>query len=310
MDPVLKKVKIYQQDLSDPHSLSRNHIKSLLPDPLFPDRYLWVNTSGGGINRLDLNSEQFIHYDENDGLPNGVIYGALPDKQGHLWLSTNRGLARITLDEKRELTRLQNFDTNDGLPGDEFNTNAFYKNKDGLLFFGGVDGLVFFHPDSLLEKATEPPLAITKMQVNYKTISHKDANTPLRKSITYTDEIVLDYHQNALALEFSALDFSSPSRHRYSYKLEHFDEDWKDAGSNRRAVYTNLDPGNYVFRLRAANSKGEWGEKEKQLVLSIHYPWWRKWWAYVLYGLAAFGLYWFFRRLELSRRKTTAGSGH
>jgi ligand-binding sensor domain-containing protein len=135
IEPASGKIKVYRSDPRNPHSLNQNFVKSVLVDPILPERYLWIGTEGGGLNRLDMANESFVHYLEEDGLPNRTVYGVLADDDGNLWLSTNRGISKAILDrQSRELVRFRNYHARDGLQGDEFNTNAWLKNEKGEFF--------------------------------------------------------------------------------------------------------------------------------------------------------------------------------
>ena len=296
-----KSLKVYRHSPDQPNGLYRNYVKAVYPDPVLPERYLWIGTSGGGLNRMDLRNETFIHYLEKNGLPNNVVYGILSDKNGNLWLSSNLGISQVTLNEEREAIHFKNYDALDGLPGNEFNTGAYYQNENGEMYFGGVDGFVWFHPDSLGRNSNPPPVVITDFQLNYSSVSHQQGSI-LSKSISFTTEIQLTYDQNSIAFEFSALDFSSPSKNQYSYYLENFDSDWNEAGSNRQAVYTNLDPGHYMFKVRASNSDGIWNKEGTSISINIRPPWWQTWWAYLVFSVIALLLFLGLRQYEMERQ--------
>lgn len=303
IDRVRDTAIIFNHSLDNPKSLNRNFVQVICLDPEMPEQYLWIGTSGGGVNRMDLKDDSFINYMEKDGLPNSVIYGILPDNSGNLWLSTNLGLSRMVLNNKREAAYFRNYDLHDGLPGNEFNVGAFHKNEKGELFFGGVDGFVWFHPDSLVDYVPEFPVIITDLQINYQSISHRDDQSPLSESIINTKALSLNHRQNALAFQFAGLNFAATTRNRYAYQLENFDEDWQSVGTNRRAVYTNLDPGCYTFRVKASDGNGGWSPIEAYITIVIAPPWWRTWWAISLLVLVAATLFFGIRRFELERRR-------
>ena len=135
----------YKNDPAKPNSLNNDIINTICPDPSNPDKILWIGTSGGGLNRFNIDKESFEHFTEKDGLPNNVVYGILPDSKGNLWLSTNKGLSKFDPKEKS----FRNYDVNDGLQSNEFNTGAFYLGKTGEMFFGGIKGLNYFYPDAI-----------------------------------------------------------------------------------------------------------------------------------------------------------------
>lgn len=302
--PATKETKVYRSDPRNPQSLNQNFVKSILVDPMLPERYLWIGTEGGGLNRIDLTNESFRHYLEDDGLPSRTVYGVLADDDGNLWMSTNRGISKAILDrQSRDLIRFRNYFARDGLQGDEFNTNAFLKNKKGEMFFGGVNGLTWFHPDSVWDNRVPPPVVITNFYLHGKPVSHKTPRSPLQYVINTTDKILLPYHDNVLAFEFASLDFSNPRNNLYSYKMENYDADWSVPHTARRVTYSQMPPGEYVFRVRGSNSDGVWNEQGALINIIIMPPWWRTWWAYSLYvGFVALTLYGL-RRYEKARQQ-------
>ncbi|MCI0511840.1 hypothetical protein L0128_01340, partial [candidate division KSB1 bacterium] len=208
-----------QNDPHNPASLSNDVVYSMLPDPRTPAQFLWVGTAGGGLNCLDKTKLTFTHFTEKDGLPNNVIYGILPDRHGCLWLSTNRGLSRFDPQTKS----FRNFDVQDGLQSNEFNRNAYFLSARGEMFFGGINGLNIFHPDSIRNNPHTPPVVITDFQLNYQSVSFRDPRAPLRQPISITNAIRLAYYQNTIAFEFAALEYTEPVKNRYAYRLENFD---------------------------------------------------------------------------------------
>ena len=302
IDPSLQKVKVYRHEPDNAESLNNHKIKMVCPDPLFPAKYLWLGTSGGGVNRFDLKRKSFIAYGEKDGLANNVVYGILPDHNGHLWMSTNMGIAHMVLDSNRLLKYFQNYNVSDGLPGNEFNTLAYHTDEEGALYFGGIDGFVWFYPDSLTFDSLESNIVFTDLIINYKVASHKNPDSPLKASITNTKEVILSHEQNAIAFKFALLNFASASKNEYVYQLEPFDKGWQYVGDSRKAVYTNLDPGEYVFRVKALKPDGEWRDQEATLNLTIRPPWWLTRWAYMLFIALGLGALFWIRHYELERR--------
>lgn len=237
---------------------------------------LWVGTMGGGINMLDMSTGEFVNYQQQDGLLNNFINGIEEDDHGNLWISCNNGLSR--LDIKTGL--INNFD---GFRASQFRPRAHIKTSEGYLMFGGVDGFTWFHPDSIKANPYIPPVVITGFQLFNRNVSPKSG--VLSKAIEETKEIVLSYDQTVFTFEFAALNFASPGKNSYAYKLEGFDRDWNYIGNTRRATYTNLDPGEYVFKVIASNNDGLWNESGTEIKLIITPPFWETWW---FRGLACF----------------------
>jgi len=272
-----------QNDPGQAASLSNDVVYSLLPDPRAPARFLWVGTAGGGLNCLDKTTLTFTHFSEKEGLPNNVIYGILPDRQGCLWMSTNRGLSQFNPQTKT----VRNFDVQDGLQSNEFNRNAFFLNARGEMFFGGINGLNIFCPDSIRDNPHAPAVVITDFQLDYQSVSFRDPSSPLRLPISRIRKLRLTYDQSTIAFEFAALEFTEPAKNRYAYRLENFDPQWVQAGTNRKAVYTDVSPGEYIFRVKAANNDGIWNETGAAIRITIMPPFWQTWWAYAGYLIFA-----------------------
>ncbi|MBC8181906.1 response regulator [candidate division KSB1 bacterium] len=295
---------IYHKNPRNRRSLNQNNLKTILPDPVFPDRFLWIGTNGGGLNRFEKGAENFTHYTEKDGLPNNVVYGILADARGDLWMSSNRGIAYAVLDPKtREIVSFKNYDERDGLQGDEFNTFEYYQNERGDMFFAGTQGVTVFHPDSIIRNPQTPPVVITGFQIHQQLVIPGSPGSPLHQIITATEKITLPHSDNEITFEFVALDFANPEKNLLSYKLEGLNQDWSPPKNKRLTAYTNLDPGDYVFRVRGSNSHGVWNEVGASVKITITPPWWRTWWAYSVYFLLILAMIYGLRRYESSRRE-------
>ncbi len=276
-DPASGTFAHYRHDPEDPKSLSSNNVTSIYEDSRGT---LWIATYGDGLNRWERSDREahigyFKRYRERDGLPDLAIYGILEDDSGYIWLSTNRGISK--LDPQKEV--FKNYDKSHGLQDHEFNIGAYYKNPGGEMFFGGINGFNAFHPSAIRDNPNVPPLVLTGF---YKFNRLVD----LGKPISLLDEIELTYEDNFISFEFAALDYTAPHKNRYAVKLEGFDQNWIDLGEMHRATYTNLDGGNYVFRVRGANNDGVWNEEGVSLKLTVSPPPWKSWWANILYVVA------------------------
>ena len=289
----------FKNDPLNAQTLSNNLIKSLCVDPNSESDVLWIGTAGGGLNRFDVKKNIFTHFTEKDGLPNNVVYGILPDKNGNFWLSTNRGLSKFNPSEKT----FRNYDSRDGLQSNEFNTGAFFLSKSGEMFFGGIKGLTHFFPENIKDNPNKPSIVITNLKIRDQNITMKKHNSLLKMSISESDEIILTHSDDVITFEFAALDYSASEKNQYAYKLENFNKDWIYLGNNRSATFTNLPPGNYRFLVKASNNDGVWNKAGIALRLIIDPPWWNTWWSYIIYGLMFLAGLYLIRRYEMNRMK-------
>jgi signal transduction histidine kinase/ligand-binding sensor domain-containing protein len=275
--------KRFSQDYKDDNSLSNNFVKTIYEDH---KGRLWIGTNGGGLNLMtDRKKGLFKRITSEDGLPNDVIYGILEDKYGNLWMSSNMGLCKYNPD-KNVFT---NYDSRDGLQSNEFNTNAYYKNAKGDMYFGGVNGFNIFNPEVFNTNKHAPNIVITNFELfnsRVKINQEIDGRVILKKTIEYTKQIELDYDENVFSLEFSSLDFASPFKNKYSYILEGFDKKWTEPSEYRKVTYTNLHPGRYVFKVKGTNNDGVWSAKPAELVIVVVPPFWQTWWFIILAAMA------------------------
>jgi signal transduction histidine kinase/ligand-binding sensor domain-containing protein/DNA-binding response OmpR family regulator len=292
-----KSFQTFKNDPKNPQSLSNDFIKSIYIDNSESKDILWIGTAGGGLNRFDVEKNSFTQFSERDGLPNNVVYGILPDGNGNLWLSTNKGLSKFNIKDKT----FRNYDVNDGLQSNEFNTGAYFLSKNGEMFFGGIKGLNYFYPEKVKDNTHIPQIVLTNLKLGDKFITNRNNNSVLQKTISETDQLVLSYADDVITFEFAVLDYSTPNKNQYAYKLENFNDDWIYSGSIRSATYTNLPFGEYVFRVKGSNNDGIWNEKGIAIKLIITPPWWSRWWAYIIYSFLFFSILYAIRSYELNR---------
>ncbi len=290
--------RVFTNDPKDTASISTDIVYTIQGDPRDPD-ILWLGTNGGGLNRLDKRTGKFHRYSTKDGLPNDVVYGILTDDADRLWISTNKGIA--CFDPGKGLFR--NYDASDGLQSDEFNRYAHCKLPDGTLFFGGVQGFNYFRPADLADDPLAAPIRITGIKLINKLVDFRAPGSPLKRPAYLSPGMTIPHSANMVTFEFASMEFSAPEEHRYQYKLDGFDADWIMAGTDRSAVYTNLDPGTYTFRVRGDNRDGIWDMKGTSFSLTVLPPWYRTWWAYALASLVTVGGVWLYIR-NLRRQKT------
>ncbi|MCB9360458.1 MAG: HD domain-containing protein [Flavobacteriales bacterium] len=234
---------------------------------------LWIGTFGGGLNKFNTKTEEFTRFTEKDGLSNNVIYGIIADDRNYLWLSTNKGVSAFNLETKT----FYNYEESDGLQSNEFNTGAYYKNSLGEIFFGGVNGYNSFYPEDVHKNKSLPKPLITNFYLFNKPVSI-GPNSILKKQISELEEITLKYKENVISFEFASLHYAYPLKNQHAYMLENFNEDWVYIGNNRIANYTNLDPGEYIFKVKVANSDGVWNEEPAQIRVIVLPPIWATWW--------------------------------
>ena len=226
-------------------------------------------------------------------MPNNVVYGILSDNKNNLWLSTNRGLSKFNTSK----IIFKNYDVLDGLQSNEFNTGAYFNSKNGEMFFGGINGINYFFPGRIKDNPFPPPIVITGCKVlNDLT---KDGRED--KASFNSREIILPYNHNLIQINFAALDFSAPQNNKYAYKLESLNHDWIYSGRINSATFTNLSPGNYLFKVIGSNNDGIWNEKGTSIKLIILPPWWMNWWAYIIYGFLFLSILYMIRHYELNR---------
>ena len=296
-DPRSGTFRRYRHDPHQPTSLSHDAIRWIQPDPREPNRVLWIATAGGGFNRFDMRAGTFTHFGERDGLPNDVVYAILPDSNGRLWLSTNKGLSRFDPATRQ----FRNYDANDGLQSNEFNSGAAFRSPSGEMFFGGLYGFNYFRPETIADNPHIPEVAITGFRRGNRYDNVRDSLTVLRATIAEADTLRLSYRDAVLTFEFAALEYSAPAKNRYAYRMIGFNNEWFESGAVRAATYTNLPPGRYTFQARASNNDGIWNERGASLVILIAPPWWRTWWAYALYAALALAALYGARRYEMNR---------
>lgn len=269
----------YQHDDSDPQSIAENSIFSLHQDG---GGRLWVGTGGGGLNEVIQQTDGSISFrtiTRREGLASNMIYGVRSDGGGQLWLSSNNGLTRYD-----PITgKATNYRRTHGLQGEEYHYGATHQSADGYLYFGGANGFNQFDPSEVDSTHIPPPVVLTDVL---------KMNTSIRRNapLGTTDSIELSYRESAITFQFSALDFTEPENNQYRYQLEGFDEDWVDAGNRSSVTYTNLDGGQYRFRVIAASSEGSWNQEGISIGLDVAPAPWLSAGAFGAYTMVAIGL--------------------
>nr|WP_294898805.1 two-component regulator propeller domain-containing protein [uncultured Pedobacter sp.] len=261
------------------------------------DGMVFIGSIGGGLTIYDNNANKFTTYSEQNGLANSIVYKILEDNSGKIWLSTNKGISSFDVETKK----IKNYFYYNGIPRSPFVMGAGLKFTDGRLFFGSTDGFNYFNPAKLFTNKNVPLVVLTDLKIANQSIKPSE-DGEIQKDISVAKEINLDYKQN-FSLSFVALNYTSPEENRYFYKLDNFDKDWNSVGSSNTAVYTNLDPGEYTFRVRASSDSGEWNSKETTIKIYVKPPFWLTYYAYALYFLIIAGTLWGIRYLGIQKLK-------
>ena len=292
------KSKVFYQDPKDKFSLSNNLVFSVFSDS--KDR-VWIGTDGGGLNIFQDN--KFYRITEEHGIGNNVIHAINEDNDGNIWISTNKGLSKIALRGtgfSYKNIQISNYSVEDGLQSNQFGTGATIKTKNGALCFGGIKGITSFYPSEIKANPLKPDIVFTDILIrNSKLNDSKEA----RKD---EDVIVLTHDHGSITFKFSALNFLVPQKNKYAYRLEGLsnDEDWHYVGADQRlATYTNLTAGTYYFRLKAANNDGLWNDKEKVVKIKVLPPFWKTWWAYLIYFIVFATVLYLFYHYSLKTAK-------
>ena len=277
-----KKWKNYLHDESNPKSLPYDKVVSVFEDS---HRQVWLTTQGGGFCLFHPETETFTSYNLADGLPNDVIYQIVEDKEGLFWLTTNNGLVCF----QPTTGAMKVYTTSNGLLGDQFNYRSSFETEDGTIYLGSIDGFVAFNPKNFSENKSLPSIVITDFLLFGKEVYVGEPGSPLEKSITFSDELVLQSNQNSFSFRVAALDFQAPRMSRIMYKLDGFDADWLTVGESPIVTYSNLRYGNYTFRVKVSNSDGVWNEEGISLKVHILPPFYLSVWAYIVYALLIIG---------------------
>jgi len=282
-----------QHNPNNPNSLASNTVFSVCTDN---EGNLWVGTVSGLCKFIEETNE-FICYNRQHGVDMTFIYDMEVDKNNNFWLSTEKDLVRFNPNLKAG-RQTKEIALEDGVPFKDIYNYNIYKSKNDRLYVGGISfsGFYRFYTDSLKDNTHIPPVVITDFKVKNESIS-------LDTSVTEITQIYLQHNQNFFSFEFAALDYMNPSDNEYAYQLEGFDDNWIYSDNRHFANYTGVPPGDYIFRIKGSNNDGFWNEEGTSLMISIFPPPWKTWWAYTLYGLFIFTIFYLILRYYLKRQQ-------
>ncbi len=239
---------------------------------------LWFGLDNGGIAYYDAELGSYAHYASTSDWNKRKVFGILPDKNGNLWLSTEKGLVRLNPSDGSS----QTFTITDGIAANEFNYNAFLKDSQGIFYFGGYNGITSFIPEQIETNKTIAKMAFTGLKIFNTTVRINDEIGVLKENISRSKEIDLKYNQNVFTIEFALLNFIKSNKNRYLYQLEGYDKEWIET-ENNYITYSNLPYGNYVLTIKGANNDGI-GGTPISIKINMHPPFWLTWWAYCIYA--------------------------
>ncbi len=281
-------------DPTDPTALSNSNVLSILEDS---KKQLWLGTDAG-LNLFNRETKTFTVYNKDSGFLDETIRDILEDADGIIWVSTNNGFSSFNPETKK----IKNYNRIGGRLVGAFAMHSGTVSRRGEIILGGVEGLRIFNPRELSENKIAPPVVLTDFKVFSDSITAGGVDGLLTKVINHTDLITLDYKKSMFTFSFSSLNFRDSEKNKYVYKLEGFDKDWINAGTQRTAKYTNLDAGKYVFTVKGSNNDGVWNQTGKSITIIQLPPPWKTWWAYALYTLAVISIIALFFHAQRKKR--------
>lgn len=265
----------FRNDTADHKSLSSDDVRTIFEDS---SGKIWVGTQAHGLNLLDESTGTFTIFTENDGMVGNAVYGILEDKENNLWISTTKGISKFNYAAKT----FTNYSKLDGLIDADFNYAASLKAKDGRFYFGGLNGFNAFFPENISINQLKPKAFITNLKLFNQDVVPGDNTNILEKPISECSEIEVAHNQSVLTIQYTGINYTFSVKNQFAYRLENFDKEWNYVKSKREATYTNLDPGEYIFRVKVSNNDGVWNEVGTSLKIIVLPPYWATWWFRIL----------------------------
>jgi signal transduction histidine kinase/ligand-binding sensor domain-containing protein/CheY-like chemotaxis protein len=293
----------FTNERNNKNSLCDNTVYSIFFDK---EEILWIGTANG-LNSYNEKEKKFEHFSTKDGLPNNTIYSIINDEFDNLWISTDNGLSCFSLATKNFV----NYYESDGLVCNEFNSNSYYKDEQGKLFFGTPKGMIEFAPSDIIENEFLAKPKLTSLKILNKDVNVKQSingRIVLQKDISVSNEIEMSYKDYVFTIEFSALLNASPEKIKYRYNLENFENDWIETdAAHRFATYSNLPAGKYIFKVKATNCDGKWCQERDvaRLKITIIPPFWKNLWtkSIAIFVLVVSAFLFYLSRIKILRRR-------
>lgn len=263
------------------------------------NKEIWIGTDGAGLFSYNKKTDSLKWYINFKGLHEKSISSIVESNDGGIWLSGKKGITRLDLKNKTTF----NYSIYDGLLGNDFNNNSVLKDEKGVLYFGSYEGLNYFNPTNLIKSKKQLPIYFTDLKLFNKSVGPLEKNSPLVKVISQTKKVILRHDQSVFTIDFIAVNYSYPARNEFAYYLEGFEDSWNYVGNKRSATYTNLAPGNYIFKVKAAEKNGVWNQRPLELKIEILPPWWKTSFAYLFYTLLLLAAIYFANQYYQNRFK-------
>ncbi|MEI9944677.1 MAG: two-component regulator propeller domain-containing protein [Chitinophagaceae bacterium] len=293
--PATQQTSNFRYDSKNKKSLASDRVNNL-----FEDSYdnIWIATENG-LCKWNKQENNFKRYTTQNGLPSNFILSILEDEKRKLWISTSRGLGCFDPAAEHFIV----YTTANGLLNNQFNFNSAFKDDKGRMYFGSVKGMISFQPSESSASNFVPVVYITALQVNNKELLIDKKASPLKESITTTNKLTLTYRQSTFSIDFASLSYTSPEMTSYAYKMEGLSEEWVSLSANQKVYFTQLKPGDYVFKVKAVINNSSEPGPETSIAITILPPWWTSKPAYALYAVACIVIILFFVRSYHRRTK-------
>ena len=276
-----------------------NSIQTILSIYESNDKTIWIGTDGEGLFNYNKKTNKFSNYNDFPGFTEKSVRAIISDNNGSLWISGGSGLTKLDFKNKKST----HFTKDDGLIDNDFSNNAVFKDENGELYFGGYEGVNYFNPNEIKKIEKAPKLYFSDFKLFNRSVKPNEDASPLTKVISQTKEIILNYTQSVFTIEYVGINYNYSKKNQYAYYLEGFEKDWNYVGNNRTATYTNLAPGNYLFKVKSANADGSWSNDQLELKIKILPPWWKSIWAYLAYTSILVFLLIYFNKIYQNRFK-------